>query len=436
MLRFALPALGIYLADPLMSNIDNGFVGQFGGTVELAALGPGNVLANNFLYLFGAVLNSATTGLVARAWGAGSEKGAAAARKELSRTLSFAIASGLGLTAFYLTSAPYVLKLLGTPEAVVHSGAVYARIRGLSSFAVLAQGVCLSAILATRDSLTPLRVVLAAAALNFTGDWLLCAWPFRTGVAGAAWATTISVLLGFTLMLGVLRQKGLCPTLHLPRLKEAGPVLEYAGPMFIITSARVIGFTAMAITAGLMGTKALAAYQVIIGIFVFFAFVGAPLSQTAQSILPSLIDKGDSEGIKRAGRNIFTIASLVGWTVATLCFLLLRFGGGIFTADAEVIRIVAEAAPAVFLAVGTLLISSSVDGALLAAKDFGFVVPQQMIVCVLQLLLLQLVRRYSLGLPFVFLTFVMRLWVFITAAAVRVFVLRRGPLGSVLAGKA
>ncbi|CAE8650224.1 unnamed protein product, partial [Polarella glacialis] len=300
---------------------------------------------------------------------------------------------------------------------------------------VLAQGVCLSAILATRDAVTPLRVVLTAAALNFVGDYLLCCWPLQTGVAGAAWATTISTFLGFGMMLRVLARKGILPPLRLPVLSEAGPVLEYAGPMFIITSARVIGFTAMAVTAGLLGTQELAAYQVIIGIFVFFAFMGAPLSQTAQTLLPPLIDKGDSVGVKRAIGNILGLATVVSSVVAMVCFLALRYGAVLFTSDPEVVQLVASAAPALLLATGTLLISSSVDGSLLAAKDFAFVVPSQILVCVIQLGLLQIVRRQHLGLPFVFMTFAVRLWVFLGGAAVRIG-LGYGPLGRVLhAGK-
>ncbi|OLQ02641.1 Enhanced disease susceptibility 5 [Symbiodinium microadriaticum] len=193
MLRFALPALGIYLANPIMSNIDNSFVGHFGGTTALAALSPGGVLADNLLYLFNSVLSAATTGLVARAW----PKGAANAREELIRTFSFALACGVPLSLFYWFCSNWVLGLMGVPQNLQAMAASYARIRGLVSWASLGQGVCLSAILATRDAVTPLRVVVLAALLNVLGDFLLCCWPLRTGVSGAAAATAISTMCGF-----------------------------------------------------------------------------------------------------------------------------------------------------------------------------------------------------------------------------------------------
>jgi hypothetical protein len=67
LLRFAIPALGIYLANPLLSNIDNAFVGRTVGTAGLAALSPATICTDQSLYLF-SFLGRATTGIVARAF--------------------------------------------------------------------------------------------------------------------------------------------------------------------------------------------------------------------------------------------------------------------------------------------------------------------------------------------------------------------------------
>ena len=84
MMKFYGPALGIFLAGPLMSNIDNAVVGRAAGVGALAALSPGTVLADQVLYLF-SFLGRATTGLVARAYAA---EGTDGARRELRRPLA------------------------------------------------------------------------------------------------------------------------------------------------------------------------------------------------------------------------------------------------------------------------------------------------------------------------------------------------------------
>lgn len=412
MLRFAVPALGIYLANPIMSNIDNSFVGHFAGTTALAALSPGGVLADNLFFLFNSILSAATTGLVARAW----PKGVQNARQELTRTFTFALAVGIPLTLFYVFCSDWALGHMGVAPDVRDMAASYARIRGAVSWAALAQGVCLSAILATRDAVTPLKVVFTAAALNCLGDFLLCCWPFRLGVSGAAAATALSVLAGFALMLRSLQRKQILPSFRAAALKDAGPVLEYAGPMMVINSTGILGYTAMAFAAAALGTQQLAAYQVIVGIFVLFAFMGAPLSQTAQSMLPPLIETGDTKGVRKVGKNVLTIATAVSLVASCLCYAALRFGAQTFTADLGVLKEVHSSASMVLLATGALLISSSIDGALLAAKDFRFIITNQVFVVAVQLLLLKATLKFQLGLPAVWMTFAVRASIFIPIA--------------------
>jgi hypothetical protein len=92
LLSFAIPALGIYLTNPLLSNMDNAFVGKTVGVAGLAALSPATLCIDQMLYLF-SFLSRATTGLVARAYGTDGNttaaRDAASARtyKTLSRVL-------------------------------------------------------------------------------------------------------------------------------------------------------------------------------------------------------------------------------------------------------------------------------------------------------------------------------------------------------------
>ena len=67
MLKFAIPALGIYLSNPLLSNIDNAFVGRTVGAVGLAALSPATLCIDQALYMF-SFLSRASTGLTSRAY--------------------------------------------------------------------------------------------------------------------------------------------------------------------------------------------------------------------------------------------------------------------------------------------------------------------------------------------------------------------------------
>lgn len=195
MLKFAIPALGIFLSQPLMSNIDNAFVGKTAGTIGLAALSPATICTDQMLYLF-SFLSRATTGIVSRAYASKNteEENIAAARDAASGPLTFSIISGILLSIFYIFFTPKMLAALKVDPILRPASASYVYWRGSISWAALTQSVCLSIMLATRDAITPLKVISLAAAVNVIGDTLLCVYPFRMGTAGAAAATAFATV--------------------------------------------------------------------------------------------------------------------------------------------------------------------------------------------------------------------------------------------------
>ena len=78
-IAFTAPALAIYVAGPLMSLIDAGFVGRR-SSFELAALGPAGTISDSMTTLL-VFLSVATTDLVARARCGGDDDGATSTRR-------------------------------------------------------------------------------------------------------------------------------------------------------------------------------------------------------------------------------------------------------------------------------------------------------------------------------------------------------------------
>lgn len=452
MMKFYGPALGIFMASPLLSNIDNAIVGRAVGVSALAALSPGTVLSDQVLYLF-SFLGRATTGLVSRA---NAKEGIDGARRELRRPLAAAFAIGTGLLVpAYLFATPMVLEALRVDPELRPAAAAYAQIRGLAAPLALGQSVALSALLALRDAATPLRVVLVASAVNFVGDLLLCCWPFHLGVSGAAAATSLSTAVGALMMLRALRRRGildrdawwrdyLAPSAERRRvlrspgrlISELGPLFSYAGPLSAIVVTRLLGFAAMQITAAQFGTQHLAAYQIALNVFVLFAFFTEPLSTTAQAVCPPLVDSRDSRSLFKTIRNLATIACLMGPLVATCCAAALQLGAPLMTSDREVVRIVRCAIPAVFATVFQLFITGTIDGCIVGARDFKWIVFTGSCTCLLQLATLRAIATSADILPasplaLVFYTFTARLFVYAVASGTRV-ALGYGPLGRAL----
>jgi hypothetical protein len=115
--QFAIPCLGLWIAQPLLSLVDTAFVGLSGESSssarQLAALGPATTFFDGATYLF-AFLNVATTNLYASAC---AQKGEQSDKAEsVVRTAAkVGFNSGLGLMVFLLAfSRPLLGLYIGT----------------------------------------------------------------------------------------------------------------------------------------------------------------------------------------------------------------------------------------------------------------------------------------------------------------------------------
>jgi len=360
MLQFAIPALGIYLSNPLLSNIDNAFVGRTVGTSGLAALSPATLCIDQILYLF-SFLSRATTGLVARAYAAKDDDDEAkskngnmdAAREAGSAPLTVSLVCGVLLAIMYAFFTPNMLSMFHVNPLLRESAASYIYWRGAISCATLAQSVALSMMMATRDSITPLKIIGLAAMFNVIGDALFCIWPLSMGCAGSAAATSGATLLSCGFMLKALKKKKLLPQIRLPTKKEMFSLLEFTGPLMAITLIRLLGYINMQSAAMNLGVKPLAAYQLSLNLFIFFLLFGEPLSQLSQTKLPALVDSHDTEGVRATLKSVLILAVFTALSVGGVAYSAITFGSGLFSSDPGVQLLAKQAAPAVFAAVVT-----------------------------------------------------------------------------------
>jgi len=200
-LRFTLPAIGIWLCSPVLSMIDTASVGLLSGTAQQAALNPAVSLTENAALLV-AFMYTATTNLIAAAVqedaSAEDSIGQPRTTKTLITSLKLALFVGLVFASILGASSKSLLKILISNESidpVVFTAALrYVRIRTLGMPAMVVLGSAQSASLGMQDVKSPLYVLAAAAVVNFFGDVLLVpqASSLFGGAAGAAWATVVS----------------------------------------------------------------------------------------------------------------------------------------------------------------------------------------------------------------------------------------------------
>ncbi|CAM9193534.1 unnamed protein product [Chrysoparadoxa australica] len=386
MLRFVLPTLGIWLAGPIMSLIDTGCVGTR-SSVELAALGPATTLTDSLLYSC-AFIGVATTNLLATALAEGNEE---EGQKVVAHALSIALSMGfvIALVVWGVGEPLLTIFSAGKTPAIIPPAFRYARRRILGGPACLATMVMQSACLASKDSFSPLLVVLAAALLNGIGDYFsVCRWG--QGIGGAATATALAEVLSSSLLTYVvLKKQGkrLYPFLKLPPLPDLKKFAEFAGPIFLALLGKIVCYTYITYVVTMAGQVPLAAHNVMLRIFFFFTTFGDSLSQAGQAFLPGLLATDPPSSLrprlfsrKKEGRplsdtmirKIVVLGGMIGGLNAAFAGLLPLRLPHLFTSDAAITKAMHEITPLLSWALLSHACVMGLEGILLAKRQLSY----------------------------------------------------------------
>lgn len=251
-----------------------------------------------------------------------------------------------------------------------------------------------------QDIKSPLYVLLAAAVVNFVGDMTLVgsSHPLLGGAAGAAWATVFSQYAAVAFFVqwlchgekktqssrlakysthgflqGKFRGRDF---LRPPSREKVADFTPYLVPVTSTQVGRVSSYVAMShVISSSLGTVSMAAQQVILSLWNCLYPVGESLSLTAQSFVPSIVERKASKAraaaLSQTLKNFWKAGAIFGTVLsgAVLCIPLLN---QFFTADPAVIALVNSVVPLLLIIFSTLGIFTASEGILLGQKDLGF----------------------------------------------------------------
>lgn len=384
-LALAVPALGSIVADPLMSLVDTGCVGQV-SSVHLASLGP-NTAIFNFVFQVFAFIGVATTNVVATNSPTApdlSDEERHDRRRFCERfvcyALQCAVYAGVAVCLSLQLWGPWLLSSLGADGPMAEPALAYLRIRALASPAVMAMCVFQGASLGLQDSLTPLRIFAIAGVANLIGDWVLTL-GLGMGASGAAWATLAAQVAGVMIFFATLRRKnrprdGIRLVWRgFPQLSVLRPFLSVASTLVSRTIFTMVAFTLTSYAATTLGLTVTAAHQVALQVFWFLSFFPEPLSVAAQSLIAR--DMGAEDGTvagAEASRPLAQLLMKLGVVFGTLLSFatagVLILLPGLFTTDPNVVALLAQAAPLASASVFVVALVMVCDGISIGSGDF------------------------------------------------------------------
>lgn len=194
---FSIPMLIGNIFQQLYNVADSIIVGQFLGAQALAAIGA----TSSLTFFFFALCNGFGSGggiIVSQSFGSGDTK---QVKNCIANTGYIMIVLPFIVGSLAFAGAPLFLRLLKTPDDIMHDAVVYIRLMSVGLFFVSIYNYVSSMMRALGDSKTPLYFLIFSCVINVILD-ILFVYVFKMGVFGAGLATLISQLLSNILCLG------------------------------------------------------------------------------------------------------------------------------------------------------------------------------------------------------------------------------------------
>ncbi len=341
MVWFALPVAGTAFLQQMLNAADVAVVGRYASSAALAAVGANAFIINLMTNLFVGLSVGANV-VIARLLGECDQERVSRA---VHTSIALSIVSGLLLAAIGWQEAERILGWLGTPAEIMSQAVLYFRIYFLGMPFLMLMNFSAAILRSKGDTRRPLFVMAGSGGVNVALN-LLFVVRFHMSVEGVAIATLVSSALSSVILVYVLcRERGMLRLrlrevrLHWDALRSIAAIGIPAG-----VQGMMFNFSNVLIQGGInsLGATAIAANTVSLNYDYFCYFVCNAFAQAGTSFL------SQNHGARLYGRcrRVIRDTILLGagsTLVVSLLFVLMAVPlSGLFTSDAQVIRLSAQ----------------------------------------------------------------------------------------------
>ncbi len=219
-LLYTLPIIATSVLQLLFNAADLVIVGQFCGSVSVAAVGATGAITNLIINLF-VGLSTGVGVAVAHAIGGRQEE---AIHRTVHTALPIALISGAILTVVGISLSKTLLQLMDTPENVLSLSSVYMKIYFGGITCTMVYNFCASILRAAGDTKSPLIFLAIAGVINVVLN-VIFVTLFHMNVAGVALATVISQAVSAVLVVIALMRRADACRLVLSKMRIYKPEL-------------------------------------------------------------------------------------------------------------------------------------------------------------------------------------------------------------------
>lgn len=269
--------------------------------------------------------------------------------KLVKQILSLTWITSILLAIFGYFSAPALLRLLGADPEVLSLAVTYFRICSLGGIISLSFWPLLKMVRSTWDMFRPMLFMALVLGLQAIFDYfiILGNWGFpRMGVVGAAWSSTVSAMIGFTVAIWMLARGSMFVKVDFRnwsefriRFKTLKEIFRIAGFDTMESLMRTVAIMIMMGIVASFGTMVLTAYAIGQRFFKYSSQFGFDVGETTAIVLSNNLGAGDQKRAQRSGWvNAVVNAFLLG-IIGLIFFIFANQIIGFFSQNPEVISV-------------------------------------------------------------------------------------------------
>ena len=337
-LLFALPICVGNVLQQLYGTVDTLVIGNFCGSVSLAAVGTSSQPVEILLCVF-LGLGTGVSILVSQFTGSGDTE----SLKEIGATaISFLFLCSIPLTIIGQFAGPAVLRFMQVPDDTWELANAYISIIFFGTLGNMGYNMNAGILRGMGDSNASLLFLIVSCAVNIVLDLVFVA-GLGMDVAGAAWATTIAMYCSWLFSIVYIRKKypEFCFTYlpHRMNKRMLGSIVAIGLPLGLNSSIYSVGHILMQSLINLQGSIFIAACSVSSKVTGIANVAITSLSSAATTFSGQNLGAENYVYLKKGGIQIPLFSGLItciaGLLVTFWCRPLLEF----FTRDAEVLDI-------------------------------------------------------------------------------------------------
>ena len=366
LLAFFFPILLGTFFQQLYNTADAVVVGNYVGTVALAAVGGSTgTLIGLFVNTFVGIASGSTV-IIAQCYGARDFEGV---RKAVHTSVAIAIAGGIIAMIITFIGAGPALRAMGTPENVIPDSLLYLRVYAVGMVPSFLYNVGSGILRAVGDTKRPLYFLIIACLTNIVLD-VLFVMGFGMGVLGVATATVLSQVVACVLVMLMLMRSAGVFSVNRSEIRftdySARRVLRVGVPAALQSNMFTIANIIIQACINSFGTDTVAAWTAYSKVDGLFWMIMGALGISVTTFVGQNFGAQKYRRIRRSVR----VGLLMGFAIAGLCSLVLMTFGhtllGWFTTSENVLNIglrIAELTiPFYFTYVSVEVLSGAVRG--------------------------------------------------------------------------